>query len=294
MATNNTALTSVSTTPSEVAACTTVCFSGPTSFAAGPHDNAFTLDRADFNEDGLLDIVFTQAGPAAISVLLGNGTGGFGPPVASHDTWRPAGDRHCRLQQRRPHRHRRVRGAGSTGVAVLRQRPRRIRYGPDSHRGGQSVRSRDRRCQPRRQHRHRAGGHRFAGALVTLLVGNGNGTFQSPAPFGTTTTQSNVIVDDFNNDGNPDVAARALDSITVMLGNGGGGFGAPIPFALPGAMRVRKVGDLNGDGFQDLVVGLSAQCGRERRAVPRGQWRRRIRNAGQPEREWFGRVCHVR
>ncbi len=260
VATNNTALATVSTAPSEVAACTSVCFSGPASFPAGPNDTAFTLDRADFNEDGHLDIVFTQAGPAAISLLLGNGTGGFGLPSLITTPGIPQAIATADFNN-----------DGHADVVVsAAQVPQLWLFfgnGVGGFSAAQTVTVTGNQFGLATGDFNRDGSidvvlaGNGSGALVTLLVGNGNGTFQSPAPFGTTTTQSNVIVDDFNNDGNPDVAARALDSVSVMLGNGSGGFGAPIPLALPGALRVRKVGDLNGDGFKDLVVGYQPSAG---------------------------------
>ena len=78
VATNNTAVTSASTTPT-VTPCTTVCFSGPTSFIAGDFDLEFGAEKGDFNEDGYLDLIYGPVGVNTIGILLNNGAGGFGP-----------------------------------------------------------------------------------------------------------------------------------------------------------------------------------------------------------------------
>ena len=95
------------------------------------------------------------------------------------------------------------------------------------------------------------------GPVITVRLGNGNGTFQPPTTFGSTTTQSAVLVDDFNNDGNPDLAAHNDGvGLMIVLGNGASGFQPPTSIALLGASGVIKVGDLTGDGFADLIVGI--------------------------------------
>ena len=88
-----------------------------------------------------------------------------------------------------------------------------------------------------------------------VVYGNGNGTFQAPTTIGTTTTASGMITDDFNNDGNPDLATHVVDSLTIILGNGASGFQAPTTVSVPNISGFAKVGDLTGDGFPDLLVG---------------------------------------
>lgn len=53
-----------------------VCFSSATNFAAGPAP--WNVDHADFNGDGKMDLaVANLSSNNSISVLLGNGLGGF-------------------------------------------------------------------------------------------------------------------------------------------------------------------------------------------------------------------------
>lgn len=68
-----------------------------------------------------------------------------------------------------------------------------------------------------------------SGVSITVLLGNGDGTFQAPLnyPLGTNT----LAVADFNSDGKADLVALLGSSSTkvaVLLGNGDGTFQTPI------------------------------------------------------------------
>jgi hypothetical protein len=95
---------------------------------------------------------------------------------------------------------------------------------------------------------------------IAVLLGNGNGTFQSPVFYtvgSSTNPPTSFTTGDFNDDGNLDVAVANTgnNSISILLGNGSGALtplGAPIPVGRePEAIRA---GDFNGDGFSDLAV----------------------------------------
>jgi hypothetical protein len=95
---------------------------------------------------------------------------------------------------------------------------------------------------------------------IAVLLGNGDGTFQSPI-FYTVGTSSNwpssLTTGDFDRDGNIDIAAvnTGDSSVTVLFGNGSGAFMASsssIPVGNdPEAIRS---GDFNGDGYSDLAT----------------------------------------
>jgi hypothetical protein len=94
---------------------------------------------------------------------------------------------------------------------------------------------------------------------VTVLLGNGDGTFTAAAgsPITVGSRPVSVAVGDFNGDGKADLAvANYVDNtVTVLLGNGDGTFtaaGSPIVVG-NGATSV-AVGDFNGDGKADLAV----------------------------------------
>jgi hypothetical protein len=57
-----------------------------------------------------------------------------------------------------------------------------------------------------------------ATAGVSILLGNGDGTFQPPVKFRVEGGPTGLVTADFNHDGKPDLAALTGDSgITVLL-----------------------------------------------------------------------------
>jgi Bacterial Ig-like domain (group 3)/FG-GAP-like repeat len=99
---------------------------------------------------------------------------------------------------------------------------------------------------------------------VSVLLGNGDGTFQTARVYasGGFTTNS-VVVGDFNGDGNLDLAlASQCEDVTcknggvsALLGNGDGTFQAAQNYNSGGAQADSlAIADLNGDGKIDLVV----------------------------------------
>jgi hypothetical protein len=90
---------------------------------------------------------------------------------------------------------------------------------------------------------------------VSVLLGNGNGTFQPAVNYAVSYPRS-VAVGDFNGDGKPDlaVANAGSNSVSVLLGNGDGTFQAAVTYAAGNYPRSVAVGDFNGDGKQDLAV----------------------------------------
>jgi hypothetical protein len=95
-----------------------------------------------------------------------------------------------------------------------------------------------------------------ASTTVSVLLGNGDGTFQTAVSYATGTEPVSVVVGDFNGDGIPDLAVANYSSndFSVLLGNGDGTFQAARNFnGGPHPVSV-AVGDFNGDGIQDLAI----------------------------------------
>jgi hypothetical protein len=92
---------------------------------------------------------------------------------------------------------------------------------------------------------------------VTLLLGNGDGTFQAPVDYPTGEYPGSVALGDFNDDGRPDLAVTnsADSSVSVLLGNGDGTLQDQRSYYPTGANPWSEaVGDFNGDGTPDLAV----------------------------------------
>ncbi len=97
---------------------------------------------------------------------------------------------------------------------------------------------------------------------VAILLNDGAGHFGTAGVTTATLAPTNVLVGDFNGDGNIDVSAHgipAVPGVTVWLGNGDGTLGAArvIPTGLV-FVTSHEVGDLNGDGRLDMVAGDAA------------------------------------
>ncbi|WP_019500309.1 beta strand repeat-containing protein [Pseudanabaena sp. PCC 6802] len=91
---------------------------------------------------------------------------------------------------------------------------------------------------------------------VSVLLGNGSGSFGSQTTFAVGNYPTSVAVGDFNGDGKPDLAtANGLsDNVSVLLGDGSGGIVSRADFAVGIAPFSVAVGDFNGDGKPDLAT----------------------------------------
>jgi len=91
---------------------------------------------------------------------------------------------------------------------------------------------------------------------VSILLGNGDGTFQPQASYQTGEYSTYVAVGDFNGDANQDLAvANGQDgTVGILLGNGDGTFQPQVIYHASMWVTAIAVGDLNGDGKLDLAV----------------------------------------
>jgi hypothetical protein len=107
----------------------------------------------------------------------------------------------------------------------------------------------------------------YGASAVSVLLGNGDGSFQSQQTFSVGMGPDSVAVADVNGDGRPDLitANYGSHSVSVLLGNGGTFL--PDPFSSPGlppgtfavgsSPESVSLADVNGDGRLDLITANS-------------------------------------
>jgi hypothetical protein len=104
------------------------------------------------------------------------------------------------------------------------------------------------------------------GSYVSILLGNGNGTFESPQTLAVGLSPFYVAAAKLISGGNYDLIAANLnsDDISVLLGNGNGSFQTQQTYAVGAAPIFLTVADINGDGAPDVIVanrGVSGTAG---------------------------------
>jgi hypothetical protein len=238
-------------------------------FPAGKSPN--DVAAADVNHDGNPDLVFANHDTTYLTLLLGDGRGGFAPAPSSPIT-----------VHSRPHPHGVVAadfdGDGNLDLATDSWGENKITVlwgdgkgdftspgttfdvGPHPY---QRLRSADLNGDGRAD----IVTTNLDGASVTVLLSDGKRGFVQPtgSPFPAGPEPFGVAIGDVNGDGRLDLAIgnwggqpqdSSFDAVHVLVGDGKGGFTplATSPLKAGRAPARVAVGDLNGDGLGDLAV----------------------------------------
>jgi hypothetical protein len=221
--------------------------------------NPEMVETGDFNSDGIPDIV--TASYSVISVSLGKGNGTFQSPinippptaVESIAVGDFNGDGNLDLAEAGTF------GSESDVSILLGQGNGRFQDGETypTDTSPESIAVADFNAD----HKLDLAIANSEGGSIDVLLGNGDGTFESPVPYPILFCGW-VTVADVNRDGKPDLVtatdynfAHNISGVGILLGNGDGTFQDPTYYQ--GNSRNTSnvvVGDFNGDGQPDLVT----------------------------------------
>jgi hypothetical protein len=207
----------------------------------------------DFNRDGKLDVVVTDAGSNKVTVLLGNGAGSFQSAIAYSVGENPesvaVGDfnRDGKLDLV-------VANNNSNNVSVLLGNGDGTFRTPVNH-GGTPNAASAAVADFNGDGKLDVVVTNSVGFDVAVLLGNGDGSFQSPATY-STGFEPVLAVGDLNGDGKLDfaIADVGVANVTTLLGNGNGSFQGTVSYTVPQNVLSVALGDFNGDGKLDLAV----------------------------------------
>jgi len=89
---------------------------------------------------------------------------------------------------------------------------------------------------------------------VVMLLGNGDGTLQSPVTFHVSARPRCLVASDFNRDGKLDLAFADASpaNISILMGKGDGSFESPVSYPVAGVLLLAA--DFNNDGKPDLAT----------------------------------------
>jgi hypothetical protein len=102
----------------------------------------------------------------------------------------------------------------------------------------------------------------FPGATMSVLLGNGDGTFGSKLDYPTNSDAQAIAVVDVSGDGKPDVVVAESSAVSVLLNTGNGTFATKTDYVI-GLLgpRAIAIGDISGDGRPDIILSASGDSG---------------------------------
>ncbi len=231
------------------------CFLTPVSYFTG--NGSVELVVADFNGDGKDDLATNNFLGSDISVLLGDGLGGFSAatnfPTGNNPLFLIVSD---------------FNNDGKKDLAAANSGPGTISVFLGNGTGGFSAPINTSGYGDLTSADFDADGKmdlaiaNYTAMSISILLGNGAGGFilSSTIPIGAACSE--IINADFNTDGKADLAissagTNGINQLFVLLGNGVGGFSVPTGHATPDDPAHIISTDLNNDSKVDLV----ASCG---------------------------------
>ena len=96
----------------------------------------------------------------------------------------------------------------------------------------------------------------YVGISVSVLLGNGDGTFRPQVQYATAGAAEGIAIGDFNGDGKLDLAvANDSEDLSILIGNGDGTFQQSVSYPAGSEEIAICAADFNKDGKLDLLVG---------------------------------------
>ncbi len=215
----------------------------------------------DFNKDGRADVAVVSL--LGISVLLGKGDGTFQPP-ATNGTRSGLGNVVVADFNGDGNVDLAVANGFSNTISVLLGNgngtfKQNVDFTADTKRSIQSLAAGDLNGDGRMDLVvANFGCNPCTGTSVTgniaVLMGNGDGTFQTAVYYFAGNKPQSATVADFNGDGKPDVAVSNFlpSTVSILLNQGDGTLQSPAPFGAGNGTLFVTAADLNGDGEPDI------------------------------------------